>query len=373
MSASEMTSDDIPVGFWPAPAMIDGALFAKGAPVFTASVFGFPDNAVGLCVRIHHNAVDATGFCEVMQIWAKNMTEETFEFHGIFQGRTERLLAALPPALEKSSDLSLEDLFKRHSEYSKIPPAFPSEFPSCTSKDFRIFAHWIDVLKELLRKSASTIPSTNSILSALIWGSITRARIRRHPTLENNMSRLCTAVKTRKRINQGKFVDESHYFGNVVVYSLSSCSAASLAKSDETPVSELARICEEITQSYSESVINPHHIAETCHPLEKLEDYRSVFVGWDLFGSRDLTITSWADLELYDMNFEELLGYPQFIRMPYIEADGVVVVLPRKKAIAGPEDKLEVIIMLRTVRWPLWRQTACGKHLDQPEKLKPDR
>ena len=48
------------------------------------------------------------------------------------------------------------------------------------------------------------------------------------------------------------------------------------------------------------------------------------------------------------MNFEELLGYPQFIRMPYIEADGVVVVLPRKKAIARPEDTLEVIIMLRT-------------------------
>ena len=185
-------------------------------------------------------------------------------------------------------------------------------------------------------------------MSALIWGSITRARLHRDPTLENKTSRLCTAVNTRQKINQGQFVDESPYFGNAVVYSLSSCSAASLAKSDETPVSELARICEEITQSYSESVINPHHIAETCRLIEKLEDYRSLFLGWDLFGSRDLASTSWADLELYNMNFGELLGCPQFIRMPYIEADGIVVVLPRRKAIAGPEDTLEVMVLLRT-------------------------
>lgn len=347
MSASEMTPDDIPVEFWPAPGMIDGALSAKGAPVFAASVFGFPDNAVGLCVCVHHNAVDATGFSEVMRLWAQIMTDETFDLSGISQERTERLSTALSPALDERSDLSVDDLFARHPEYSQTPPAFPEKFPSCTSKVFRLSAHWINVLKELLHKSTSITPTTNSILSALIWSSITRARLRRDPTLEKITSRLCTAVNIRKRIDQEKFVDQQPYFGNAVVYSLSSCSADSLAKSDETPICDLAKICDEISQSYSETVINSSHIAEVCLLVEKLEDYRSLFVGWDLFGSRDITITSWADLGLYEMSFGALIGYPQFIRMPFMEADGVAIVLPRKRAIAELEEQLEVMIMLR--------------------------
>lgn len=144
-----------------------------------------------------------------------------------------------------------------------------------------------------------------------------------------------------------KFVDQQPYFGNAVVYSLSSCSADSLAKSDETPICDLAEICDKISQSYSETVINSNHIAEVCLLVEKLEDYRSLFVGWDLFGSRDVTITSWADLGLYEMSFGALIGYPQFIRMPFMEADGVAIVLPRKRTIAEVEEQLEVMIMLR--------------------------
>jgi len=40
-----------------------------------------------------------------MRIWAKNMTDESFEFPSICQGRAERLSTALSPALEESSDL----------------------------------------------------------------------------------------------------------------------------------------------------------------------------------------------------------------------------------------------------------------------------
>lgn len=42
--------------------------------------------------------------------------------------------------------------------------------------------------------------------------------------------------------------------------------------------------------------------------MERVGDSRTVFLGWNLFNRRDLTITSCANLDLYDMSFGELLG-----------------------------------------------------------------
>lgn len=70
-------------------------------------------------------------------------------------------------------------------------------------------------------------------------------------------------------------------------------------------------------------------------PLIPWTIYRSVFVCWDLFGSRDLTITSWAGLGFYGMDFGRDLGSWSFVGIPYTEADGVGLVLPRRSDKGG--------------------------------------
>ena len=85
--------------------------------------------------------------------------------------------------------------------------------------------------------------------------------------------------------------------------------------------------------------------------MERVDDYKTIFFGWDLFGARDLTITSWADLDLYDMEFGEGLGKPEFIGVPYAEADGVGLILPRKRGVpnsaGGSDEVLDIMVMLR--------------------------
>lgn len=345
-SSHGMLAEAIPSDVWPLPGMIDDTLFTAGAPVFGASIFRFADEGVGLCVCLHHNAVDATGVSEILRLWSQNITDPGFTLSNSPESRSERFAQALSLNLQKTSSMTPDDILSRHPEYSSIPPTLPEGFPACRSKMFTISIHWVDILKELMRKYTSTTLTTNTVICALIWAAVTRVRIRSNTSLAAEKVRLATAVNGRRRISETFSTPESPFLGNAVFYSLSSLSAGTLAGTDEAPVSTLAQVCEKIADSQSDSVINSRHIAEVYRLVDLMEDCtKSLFVGWDLFRSRDLTITSWADIDLYGMDFGEDIGKPKYVRLPCMEADGVAIILPRRRALA--HEVLEVIVMLR--------------------------
>lgn len=95
------------------------------------------------------------------------------------------------------------------------------------------------------------------------------------------------------------------------------------------------------------SSIDIQHIAEAYTVSESLESNQFLFPGWDLFKARDLTVTSWAQLDFYGMDFGEGLGKPDFVRVPYTEADGVCMILPRKRQMDAENELLDVVVMLR--------------------------
>lgn len=344
-SSRGMPGDIFPADFWNTPGVLDDTSLKSGVPVFAASIFGFADQGMGLCVSISHNVVDAFGFGQIMKMWAQNISDDQFDFSVSSQTRLECLSNALSHESQQASTLSTDELLTRHPEYSLSPPAFPEKWPSCTSKLFAIWIGRIDPLKSLLHAYMTNPPTTNTIICALIWTSITRIRAQHNPSLteEGSMSRLATAVNARQRIG-GAFSD-SEFLGNAVFYGLSALPAKALSSSNQATTKELAHVCEHVAQSQSVSAINTRHIGEVVQLMERVKDPRSLFVGWDLFGCRDLTIASWADMGLYDFDFGAGVGKPDFVRLPYMEADGVAIVLPRKRN--AQAEVLEVVIMLR--------------------------
>lgn len=351
LSAQGMPPSAIPGDVWPVPPMIDEDLFAKGAPIFGASLFRFADNrGIGLCISIHHNTVDAAGFTEIVRLWVRSIAGSASSSSILGLGRISQLSGALSSDLSAVSSQSIDSLFASHPEYSKAPPAFPSEFPSCTSKVLSIPMTHINSTKQLLSKCMPKAPTTNTVVSALVWSAITRARLQRNSGLADETSRLAMAVNGRRRISEEFSSAETPYLGNTILYSLAKLSAEDLKVSGGDNAERLSKLCDIIAQSQSSTLVNSRHIAEVYSMANGMEDYRTMFVGWDLFGSRDLTITSWADLDLYEINFGSELGSPAFIRPPYSEADGVGMVLPRKKAVAGADafgEVVEVMVMLR--------------------------
>jgi hypothetical protein len=331
--------------------MIDETLFSRGAPVFAASIFRFADKqGVGLCVCMHHSAVDATGFTEVLRLWTQNMAVPGSLFNP-GDGRLSRLSTALFHDLGVVSAHSLHALFASHPEYSTTPPTLPTSFPPCTSKVFRVPITRITALKQRIEIHIPSIPTTNTVLCALIWSAITHVRKQRNIALAKETSRLATAVNGRQRIGEHFSALENLYLGKIVLYSLSELTAGDLsAFFDQASDKALATVCDAISQSQSPARINTCHIAEIYSLGDRVEDNRTMFVGWDLFRSRDLTITSWANLDLYDMEFGAQLGKPDFVRVPHAEADGVGLILPRRRASARAEtvdEVVEVMIMLR--------------------------
>ncbi|KAL2847211.1 transferase family-domain-containing protein [Aspergillus pseudoustus] len=377
-SAQGMPPECIPEAVWPVPGMIDEALHTAGAPVFAASIFRFADRGLGLCVCMHHNAVDGAAFAEIIQLWARHTADPDPQFAVRMSTKTrcEQLSGALAGDQAETSSISTDELFKRHPEYSRQPPALPKTFPSCICKLFRIPHHWINTLKTLLRKYTSTPPSTNTILSALLWTTITRVRRTTttpsaRPSDTTTSSRLATAVNARQRLGPTFSPQDSPYLGNAILYALTKFPAADLAASDETPIHALAKICDAIVRSQATSTISQRHVAEVNELITRMDRPGALFVGWDLFNARDLTLTSWADFDLYGVDFgfgDGFLGEtPAFVRLPYMEADGVVIVLPRRpggRAGEG-EGKVEVMVMLRRDHMnalgedEMWRTLIC--------------
>ncbi|PYH34004.1 uncharacterized protein BO87DRAFT_416188 [Aspergillus neoniger CBS 115656] len=323
LSSQDMPMKAIPPDVWPTLPCLFGNIPSKtGGRVFAASFFRFVDHGAGLCICLHHNAVDVTGFAEVVRLWAKNVVQPSQNDHSyLSQGSGDRLVRlskALAPDLQEISSLSSERLLGLHPEHSTQPPVLPDTFPPCTSKAFKISIHWIDVLKELLHKYTQRRLTTNVILCALIWTSITRVRAQRNPTLRDQTSRLVTAINGRSRItgNLNSVSGDQQYLGNVVLYAMASFPSANLATAERIQYAHWPRYA-------------------------TVSQIRS----WDLFGSRDFTITSWADLDLYNLDFGPLLGKPEFVKLPCIEADGVAIILPRRRT--GSYEILEVMVMLR--------------------------
>lgn len=349
LAGAQIPLDSIPADMWPMTSAVQ-IEHGSGAPVFAASLFHFADGkAVGLCIQGHHNTMDGFGFAEIVKLWARCINNNSGESHQTLNfspslRRNDRLAKALNQSSQVSTRLPLDVLFERHPEYSRHPPKLPTEFSACTAEILTIAMKKIEVIKESLRTYLETTPTTNTVACTLLWSAITRARMRRTRDLGNKTSRLPMAVNGRKRLNAELTNHQNPYLGNMVLFSLAEMEARDIGDcSQDSSMKLLADACRIVAQAQSPDHINADHIREVCNLAEGLENHRSLFPGWELFGHRDLFITSWADLSFYDFDFGYSLGKPQFVRIPYAQADGNAIILPKKRNAT----RIEAVVMLQ--------------------------
>ena len=194
-----MTSSAIPADVWLLSSMIDDTQFSAGTPVFDASIFQFADHqAVCLCVSMHHNAIDATIFAETLLLWTRVITRND----GVSQStlgldRLDRLSKSLSLASCLTTTQSSEEILALHPELSKAPPAMPLEFPLRITKILRILIARIRASKRVVEHLLPTLLTTNTVVCALLWSSVTRVRVKRQPALADQTSHLAMAVNGR--------------------------------------------------------------------------------------------------------------------------------------------------------------------------------
>lgn len=346
LAAHAMHSSTIPEDVWPL-----GDLQANGnSLVFGASVFRFKNNeGLGLCVCMHHSAVDAAGFTEVLRVWAQETTALGSTRLQCTGNRLCRVSEALTSQISEASSKDTSELFGLLPEYSPIPPAMPSSFPSFASQMFTISTERLDIYKGCFLHHLETPPSTHAVLCGLLWSLITQIRAQhKENTTAPISSRLIMAVNGRLRIDPNFSPPDNPYLGNLILYASAEGSFEALQRAADSPRGQ-AELCSTITQSYGPAKINRQHIANVFELGRQARDCSTIFPGWDLFDHKDLTITSWADLDLYQMGWGSALGQPEFVRFPSSAADGVCIVLPRRRVESAchHENAVELVIMLK--------------------------
>jgi trichothecene 3-O-acetyltransferase len=344
------------------------------------------DGGLLLCICVHHNLMDGTGVGELIRVWAEN-TKSSFPSKEKGLDNAEPLhrlytLTGKHSPEETKGDIPRDQLLKKHPEFTLASLGKGNKLagrPSgpCTSRIFQLSVSKMHAAKEALRLQHSLSEvTTYHIISALAWSSICRVRSSRLGENAPAFSKLGFAVNGRRHL--GKDVTEKMYLGNVNLFGLAMLTKAKLCaavnahfKHESLEVESLLPILR--AKSAAIARINAAYITEVIALIQQSPDVTDIMPGWNGVEGLDLTMTSWANLPIYELDFGECLGKPLFVRPPYAEWDGLVIVLPRRRReTAGDEaseEVVEVVVMARKddmerlekdVMWNTWSTSRGG-------------
>jgi hypothetical protein len=242
----------------------------------------------------------------------------------------------------------------------------------------KIFTFAVEKLKSAAVECKTSV---NNVLCAIIWSCITSVRSNRwrNEISASNGEALPTESKLGMAVNGRGRLGESFegaggrpYIGNVNLYSVTNLDLDRLIKLGHSAAPEaiwatsdtLAPVVSAITASIGR--IDRQFISEVITIADQVPRVQSLQPGWNFFNGPDLTITSWANLDTYSADFGSELGMPDFVRLPYLEVDGLNIVLPRRRT-SVPEN-IEVVIMLRKDDMAELERNAMWRYWTQPPK-----
>ena len=244
---------------------------------------------------------------------------------------------------------NLDELFKKHVEYSLEAPKTSNSVPKSglTSKIFRFSAQNLNAAKIALAAHLdSKILTANTILCSILWSCISRVRLDRvrgqaSPSDQERYkySKLGFAINGRRRIGDA-FATGKRYLGNVNLFGIVHLKMDTLVNNNTNLPSSAGTGQIPLPQSFTEIVqaiaaaiarVDATFVSEVISLAEQVPNVRALLPGWSSWNGPDLTITSWASLGTYSVDFGPALGKPDFFRVPYAQADGLCIALPRKE------------------------------------------
>jgi hypothetical protein len=337
----------------------------SGTPVFAVN-YTLLDGGLVVGLSVQHNVMDGTGVVELIRFWAACTQSDPTDTATTTPDPDEPLhrnillrLATGHVAQNKHQaqppHSPFPDLLARHPEFtlpsnSPSPATPPSSLPpKGASKIFTFATSKLEAVKATLQSTANTKKrttiTTNSVLCAIIWSCITRVRLARRgnkgpgaPT-----SKLGFAINGRTRL--GPALSERPFLGNVNLYGLAAMSVPELehATASASYDTNLAPVVQAIAGAIQR--VTPGHIAEVMELVDQAPDAGALMPGWSSFHGADVTVTSWANMGVYEADFGEGVGRPELMRVPEMQADGFAIVLPRKR-VEGVAGCVEVVLVL---------------------------
>lgn len=309
---------------------------------FEAQVNFIPGGCL-LCASSNHAFVDASGFAEIMSKWAKQLrgiqnASTTPDLKSL--GRTDN---GLPPALARHIPRTEYDRLKKRPElwrvigldwrtlgeseevavpYSSNPAVNTSIF-SFTAANFARISQNAIPEESIFEDEEPIWISPNDALVAFLWRCIMRARVPSWKGLPHKKdSMVSVAINGRGALFPP--IPPS-YVGNVVFCCLSWLPIDYLI----APETSLRDIALALRKSI-EANIDPQLLSDAVDLASCIPDVRKLGNAFRSWFSEDLVTTSVIGLPFYELDFGDILGKPEFVRLPKGEFDGICSVQPRQ-------------------------------------------
>jgi hypothetical protein len=296
--------------------------FEEPAPVFILQA-NFIIGGLLLVFSGQHNCMDMAGQGQIINLFAKATRGEAFTDDELRTGNLSR--RDIIPLL-KESEINTEPRKKDVLPSSTKKEEAPAPIPQSTWAYFLFSALSLSHLKTLAMKTvSSSYVSTDDVLSAFLWQSVTRARL---PRFDSNTSK----STFDRQVDVRKHLDiPLTYTGNVV-----------FKTSNTVPIQTVLEEPLGIIASYLRSSLSsPSDIAYKIRlEATMLNDRLDASVGGGKDSSApprstlpftDIKMSSWAKEKCYELDFGSNLGKAEAVRRPRFEAwEGLAYLLPKR-------------------------------------------
>ncbi|OTA59279.1 hypothetical protein K449DRAFT_397570 [Hypoxylon sp. EC38] len=310
------------------------------APVFRAKLTLIKRSFI-LCVAIHHSTTDITGFGALLKIWASHCRTRSSAAVGFDKSWLDRkALLERPGVASGTMPTSVPELLHVQG------PQDLARSASATSHrgDFKtaIFFFPQKTLQALKRAVNDHIVSqgvagwvsSSDILTALLWSAILAAELDPTASAMGNNT-IGSPVNFRSRLNPPLPPD---YLGGAFVMTAATISKEdllSLATStspssddlllDSTSISRLAKIASTIRASLHR--VNEKSVLNVLMYLAAMSDDHPPIILGPLHDG--ISIVSWADQGVYELDWGNVIGKCDAVRMPKLMYKRYPIILPR--------------------------------------------
>jgi hypothetical protein len=289
-----------------------------GSPVFAIQA-NFITGGLLLCFVSQHQAMDMTGMAQVMDLLSKACHNEQFTNEEILIGNLHRptIIPLLDDSYTPGHELDRQ-IAKTSPTESNTPAAVAP--PKSSWAYFSFSSASLSALKALATKDlASGFVSTDDTLTALIWQSITRARLPRlSPTTETTMARA---------IDPRRYLDIPPTYSGLVQNM--TYHTYTVQKLVEEPLGSVASNLRSAVDPKTSNLGYATRALVTM--MNRSTDKSKVSVTASLDLSSDMMLSSWAKPDSYSLDFNLGLGKPESVRRPqFVPVESLLYLMPKR-------------------------------------------
>ncbi|KAI0132898.1 transferase family-domain-containing protein [Xylariales sp. AK1849] len=332
---------------------------SKPEPVFRARL-SLVKGGTLLSVGFHHRTTDITGFGALLKIWASHCRTGSSLDAGFNSSWYDRG-ALLRPAIASTGEVSGAVPEYVFIQEPAAPPPAAESTSGATEYETRIFyfsKEALQWLKAAVNKHIASVKpgldwvSTGDVMTALLWSAtISAEQITSQTASQTGVHETCTAgipVNFRSRYNPPL---PYHYLGaafGMTTVSMPREDLLSLSSGpkpmadptllDDASVILLAKSAAAIRTSVARVTEESMHRALTY--IASQPDIRSIKL---VPRHTSMSLVSWADQGTYELDWGELLGRCEAVRIPKMPGRRFPIVLPRLPENGNGNGGLEVM------------------------------